>query len=340
MSGEICVASMTSEVFSLAGPEVVMMLLGMLTYTLFSGYNFLPAYWSHVDDRFPGRIASSATTFPVDEVSEVLKKEKQEKEEEASLELDEEKTGTIFSQATEMTMSSQSGAARHPILVQVLAQGGLDTDSVANVFLCLELKSMAAMGCTCKAAKEGIWEEKELWLKMGGPNFLASQGNPKSDKALEVEEEESELGTLEHSQERLRRLEVTPEKKRVHQAKKLREQFRVWVFGLEAGWSSSFADSAGTRHHADVFDEATFLLGGLTKEDGTPEQIQEFAKCLTEQLNLLDAGEEMAKEAALRLTEKAKSRQELLGRTRVGEMLKAFEASTLYARVLAARMPL
>lgn len=330
IDGAVCMAT---ELFSLAGPEFVMMALGMLTYILFSGYNFLPTYWSCVDEIFPGRVPAS----PISGHSPAggLKEKKQVEEKE----LVESKTTTTTTTATaeeeeeaeaeEEQQPQPSPEVVSPPLIQALAQGGLDANSVANVFLCLELSHIGAMGATCKAAKEGIWEDKELWLELGGPAFLSKKEKEKEEQPsdnLEVESPES--------------VHLSPEVEfQAAPAKKLRDQFRVWLFGLDGSWSASFKEQAQTRHHADVFDEASYLLSGLTEQDSA-EQIETFSACLTEQLALLDAGEEMANQAAVRLTEKAKLREELLGRSRVSEMLKAFEASTQYARVLGARMPL
>jgi len=334
------VCYIASELTALAGPEIIMMALGMLTYILFSSYNFLPTYWSHYDAHFPNTLAEIEEKKAKQEPEKKLKEAAAAQQEEEPLVLEEKKE-----EASPAALAPTKQEA--PLIIQALAQGGLDLNSVAQVFLSTELSQIGAMGCTCKAAKEGIWEDKDLWLEMGGACFLSeknfSSSNEKRNE-IEDEKEDSDSDSSGCESDHVSTTSETSTTASISEiratttAKELRENFRTWVYGLGGNWSTTFAETANTRHQADVFQEAAFLLGGLQKTDGADGSIEEFGVCLVEQLRLLDAGEELATTAARQLMQKAKTRTDLLGNSCLSEMQKAFDESEEYARKVAARM--
>jgi len=305
---------------SSVGAELVMFTLAALTYVLYSGQKHLipPASQKKCVssklleieedeempveeeelDVLPEVVVKNEAAFSKEETSKTTAKDDAEEVVAEEVSIITKQQAIVHMVADKSSRTSSTLAPPPSLILEALAGGLFGMDSVVQVFLFVDLREVGRMATTCKAAKAGVWDDPSLWLALGGPHFAPAY------QLL------GGAGNLDPAG--------------------LREQFRAWVFGLdEANWSVSFAEKAHITHQADVFDDAAYLLGGLRSTDCTPVQMEAFGNVLCEQLALLDAGEETANTAAIRLLEKAdRYGAELFEPEILRRMHREFEAST------------
>jgi len=117
----------------------------------------------------------------------------------------------------------------------VLAMCDLPMDLVGHMLL---FGSMAdavnAMGLTCKTLCKSVWDQRDLWITLGGPAFLQDSSN---------------------------------EIQMLHSAAATRSAFRRWVFGIGFGWSHQFVARVDLLSAEEALQDAFFLISGLYRSD-------------------------------------------------------------------------
>lgn len=104
------------------------------------------------------------------------------------------------------------------------------------------------------------------------------------------------------------------------------------VSSTDSSWVTNFVASAGTSHHADVFEGAACLLAGMQSEAVDRVQVGLFAETVLAQLRCFDADCDKSRESALKVVEHAEARAAFLPAGSAGEMRAAFAASVERAR--------
>lgn len=181
----------------------------------------------------------------------------------------------------------------------------LPVEAVANVFLFTEISAVGRSAAACSTLKSGIWDVADFWQAYGGPNFAPT---PDATRSLSS----------------------------------LRGAFRRWVHGLEGDWGFQFAEAATLRHHADVFDDAAYMLAGLQRGDEVAGgvQAQAFAGALVDELGCFDASCEKTKSRAYDAVVRTIHRAGLLPEGTAQAAREAFEESVERGRPALLGMPL
>jgi len=169
---------------------------------------------------------------------------------------------------------------------------GLPVDALAEILLFSEVSALGRTAAACAATRACTWEDSDFWTAYGGPNFAVTAEARQSPPAV-------------------------------------RRTFQRWVHGLEGEWGTDFAASAATRHHADVFDDADYLLAGLQAQDKAVDSahVAVFVEALLAELRCFDADCDKTRERALAAVMRACAREALLPAGAVEELRSAFEAS-------------
>lgn len=168
-------------------------------------------------------------------------------------------------------------------------------DAWVHVFLFCEVSAVGRAAAVCTTVCGLTWEDGEFWPAYAGRSLVSEN-----------------LSAL-----------------------ALRCAFRRWVHGFQGAWGSDFAAQAKTLHHADVFDDAAYLLAGLQPEDRAVHgvQIEVFVAAVLAELRAFDPDCDKTRERALDVVVRADSRGAILPAGAAAEIQEAYESTVESAHV-------
>lgn len=121
-----------------------------------------------------------------------------------------------------------------------------------HVFLFNEIAVVGRISAACSFFRRNVWDDNQFWSSFGGFSF-ASLIVPTSPALT-------------------------------------RSAFQRWLHDLQGAWGARLSARAPSRHVADVFSDATFMLQGLRCAiQSNVVEVQAFVTCLTTILESFDS---------------------------------------------------